>query len=260
MKKILGVVRFFGLFLNSMVHAAVVLVVLMFTRSSRVFHAFCRSWARVSLAICGVKVRVRGTEHLQPGRGYVYVSNHASMFDIPAVIAAIPDQIRIVYKKELQWIPLFGWGLKFGSYIAIDRGRSVQAQKSLDEAIRKIGNGESVLLFAEGTRTLDGKLQPFKRGAFHIAVRAGVPVVPLTINGSFKILPKHSVSINPGEVELILDRPIPLSGEQGRDAELKLMEDVHAAIARHYVDQENRACPVGNRHSCSRRRMQAGPD
>lgn len=237
MRKILGVLRFLGLFINSMAHATAVLLVLLFTRNSRVFHAFCRSWARVTLTICGVRVRVRGTEHLVPGQGYVYVSNHASMFDIPAVIAAIPDQIRIVYKKELQWIPLFGWGLKFGSYIAIDRGRSVKAQKSLEEAIRKIRNGESVLLFAEGTRTLDGTLQAFKRGAFHIAVQAGVPVVPLTINGSFRILPKHSISINPGMVELILERPIPLTGKQGKDAELKLMEEVHAAIARHYVDQ-----------------------
>jgi 1-acyl-sn-glycerol-3-phosphate acyltransferase len=237
MKKLIGALRFFGLFVNSMVYATLVLVTLIFTRSSRVFHALCRSWAKVSLALCGVTTSVRGTEHLQPGQGYVYVSNHASLFDIPAVIAAIPDQIRIVYKKELHWIPLFGWGLKFGSYIAIDRGRSVKAQKSLEKAIRKIRNGESVLLYAEGTRTLDGRLQPFKRGAFHIAVQAGVPVVPLTINGSFKILPKHSISINPGHVELILEKPIHLSGMQGKESELKLMEEVHAAIARHYVNQ-----------------------
>lgn len=237
MKHVVGVLRFFGLFVNSMVYASLVLVTLLFTRSARVFHAFCRSWARTSLAICGVTTSVRGIEHLVPGQGYVYVSNHASMFDIPAVIAAIPDQIRIVYKKELHWIPLFGWGLKFGSYIAIDRGRSVKAQKSLQEAIRRIRNGESVLLYAEGTRTLDGTLQPFKRGAFHIAVQAGVPVVPLTINGSFKILPKHSISVHPGHVELILEKPIPLSGMQGKESERKLMEEVHAAIARHYVNQ-----------------------
>ncbi len=237
MRTILGTLRFFGLFVNSMLYAILVLVTLAFTRNSRVFHALCRSWANVSLAICGVTTTVRGVEHLVPGQGYVYVSNHASMFDIPAVIAAIPDQIRIVYKRELHWIPLFGWGLKFGSYIAIDRGRSTKAQKSLEEAVRKIRNGESVLLYAEGTRTLDGKLQPFKRGAFHIAVRAGVPVVPLTINGSFRILPKHSISVHPGHVELILEKPISLSGMQGKEGELKLMEEVHAAIARHYINQ-----------------------
>lgn len=237
MKRLIGTVRFLGLFVSSMLFASVVLVTLLFTRSSRVFHALCRAWARTVLALCGITVSVRGTNHLEAGQRYVYVSNHASLFDIPAVIASIPDQIRIVYKKELHWIPLFGWGLKLGSYISIDRGRSVKAQRSLEEAIENIRNGESVLLYAEGTRTLDGRLQPFKRGAFHIAVRAGVPVVPLTINGSFIILPKHSFAIRPGHIELILDRPIHLSGAQGKEAELKLMEEVHAAIARHYIDQ-----------------------
>ncbi|MBX2990655.1 MAG: 1-acyl-sn-glycerol-3-phosphate acyltransferase [Bacteroidetes bacterium] len=237
MKKIIGSLRFLGLFSLSMFFASIILLTLIFTRSSRVFHGYCRMWARSVLFVCGVKVTVRGVEHLRNGNGFVYVSNHAGMFDIPSVIAGIPDQIRIVYKKELEKIPIFGWGLKFGSYIAIDRGRGVQAQRSLEEAIGKIRNGESVLLFAEGTRTLDGKLQSFKRGAFHIAVQAGVPVVPLTINGSFTILPKHSISINPGHVELILDTPIHLTGQQGKESELTLMEEVHAAIEKHYVNQ-----------------------
>ena len=95
------------------------------------------------------------------------------------------------------------------------------------------------MLYAEGTRTLDGKLQPFKRGAFNIAVRGGVPVVPLTVNGSFRILPKHSLVINPGEVEITLGKPIHIMGLSGREAELQLMEQVHAAIAANYVDQSS---------------------
>lgn len=237
MKPLVGVLRFFGLFFLSMFFAGIILVTLLFTRSSRLFHWFCRKWARCVLFVCAVKVHVRGVENLQPGEGYVYVSNHASMFDIPSVIAGIPDQIRIVYKKELHWVPLFGWGLKFGSYIAIDRGRGAKAQKSLEQAIHKIRNGESVLLFAEGTRTLDGKLQPFKRGAFHIAVRAGVPVIPLTINGSYRILPKHTIRVHPGTVELTLEKPIRLAGALGKESELKLMEEVHAAIEKHYINQ-----------------------
>ena len=237
MKILVGALRFLGLFTLSMFFASIILVTLLITRSSRVFHAYCRVWARSVLFVCGVNVHVRGVENLGKERSFVYVSNHANLFDIPAVIAAIPDQIRIVYKKELHWIPIFGWGLKFGSYIDVDRGRSRKAQQSLEEAIGKIQSGESVLLFAEGTRTLDGQLQPFKRGAFHIAVRSGVPVVPLTINGSYKILPKHSIAIIPGEVELILEKPIYLAGKQGKAAELKLMEEVHAAIKQHYINQ-----------------------
>ncbi|RPH37560.1 1-acyl-sn-glycerol-3-phosphate acyltransferase [bacterium] len=215
-------------------------------RRGRVFHALARFWARTALAICRVRVRVKGLENLDRRRSYVYVSNHASMFDIPAILASIPDQIRIVYKKELEVIPFFGWGLKWGHYIGIDRGRGSDAMKSIEEAIGKIRSGQSLLLYAEGTRTLDGKLQPFKRGAFNIAVRAGAPVIPLTVNGSFRILPKRSLVINPGEVELVLAKPIFITGMSGREAEHQLMEQVHAAIAANYIEQSSEVqapCP-----------------
>jgi 1-acyl-sn-glycerol-3-phosphate acyltransferase len=153
------------------------------------------------------------------------------MFDIPAIIAGIPDQIRIVFKKELQWIPVFGWGLKWGSYIGIDRSSASDALRSLEEAAGKIRNGDSVLLYAEGTRTLDGKLQPFKRGAFHLAAKAGVPV------GSFHILRKRSIVVQPGTVELVLESPIDLKGLSGKEGEKELMDEVHKSIKRHYRDQ-----------------------
>ena len=205
----------------------------------RLFHALARFWARTVLAICRVRVRVKGVENLERGRSYVYVSNHASMFDIPAILASVPDQIRIVYKKELEVVPFFGWGLKWGHYIGIDRGRGSKAMQSLEEAIGKIRNGQSLLLYAEGTRTLDGKLQPFKRGAFNIAVRAGVPVVPLTVNGSFRIMPKGSIIIHPGNVEIVLGKPILIDSLSGREAERQLMEQVHAAIEANYIDQSS---------------------
>ena len=178
----------------------------------RLYHGISRFWSRSLLRVCGVRVRVRGAEHIDRSRPTVYVSNHASMLDIPVVVAGIADDVRLVYKKELERIPLFGWGLKWGSYIGIDRGRGNKAVRSLEEAVAKIRGGTSVLLFAEGTRTSDGKLQPFKRGAFNLATRAGVPVIPLTINGSYGIVPKHSMRIRPGTVELVLDPPIRLEG------------------------------------------------
>ena len=111
--------------------------------------------------------------------------------------------------------------------------------RSIEEAIQKIRNGQSLLLYAEGTRTTDGKLQPFKRGAFNIAVRAGVPVIPLTVNGSFRIMPKRSMIIHPGDVEIVLEKPIFISGLTGREAERQLMDQVHSAIAAHYRDQSS---------------------
>jgi 1-acyl-sn-glycerol-3-phosphate acyltransferase len=221
----------------SILFAITAILTIPFERSGKAFHQNSRLWARTVLFLCNVRVRVRGAENLGDAKSYVYVSNHASLIDIPIIIAGIPDQIRIVYKKELEKIPFFGWGLKWGSYIGIDRGSSVEARRSLTEALEKIRNGASVLLYAEGTRTLDGKLQPFKRGAFHIAVEAGVPVVPVTINGSFSIIRKHSMTAYPGSVELVLSPPIYLTIERGKEAELKLMEQVHAAIAENYIDQ-----------------------
>jgi 1-acyl-sn-glycerol-3-phosphate acyltransferase len=227
-----GVLRFFTAAFISIVSAIAELLLIWLDRKrGRVFHAIARGWARAVLTVCSVRVTVRGLEKVDLSRNYVYV------FDIPAILAGIPDQIRIIYKRELDVIPFFGWGLRYGSYIGIDRGRGSRAVKSLEEAVEKIRSGASVLMYAEGTRTLDGKLQPFKRGAFNLALKAGIPVVPLTVNGSFSILPKHSVSVRPGRVELVLEAPIPVPPGEGRDAELRLMEDVHAAIARHYIDQ-----------------------
>lgn len=238
MTKLTGVLRFLAAVVVAMFFAALEILMLPFNREGRLFHALARGWAHTTLHVCGVSVRVQGLEHLAPGRNYVYVSNHASMFDIPAIIAGIPDQIRIIYKKELERIPIFGWGLKWGSYIGIDRSRGPDAMKSLEEAARKIRDGASVLLYAEGTRTLDGKLQPFKRGAFNLAVKAGVPVIPLAVNGTFNILRKHSFAIRPGKAELILDRPIDIGDDRGKETEMRLMERVHTAIKRNYVEQE----------------------
>jgi 1-acyl-sn-glycerol-3-phosphate acyltransferase len=206
-------------------------------RRGRVFFWLARRWSRGVLAICGLRLSVKGQDLLEHSTNYVYVSNHASLFDIPVVTAAVPDNIRIVYKKELEKIPIFGWNLKWGPYIAIDRGRRADALRSVEEAARKIREGDSVLLFAEGTRTEDGRLQPFKRGAFNLAVRSGVPVVPVTINGTFRIMAKGSVAIHPGPIEVIFNAPLPVHSQGGRDEEVRVMEEVHRAIAENYRDQ-----------------------
>ena len=232
-----GVLRFLAIVVVSLAFAVSAMATVPLDRTGRMFHANNRIWARCVLWLGGITISVNGLETVPMTRNYVYVANHASMFDIPSIIAGIPDQIRIVYKKELEWIPLFGWGLRIGSYIGIDRSGGAKAMKSLDEAAERIRNGASVLLYAEGTRTVDGKLQPFKRGAFHLAARSGVPVVPLTVNGSFHILRKRSIVIHPGHVELVLDRPIAYADRSGKDAERALMDQVHAAISKHYRNQ-----------------------
>ena len=202
-----------------------------FTKKGNFYHGIAKNWGRGILAICGVRLKVGGAKLLDPTRNYVYIANHASQFDIPAILAGIPDQIRIVYKKELEKIPIFGWALKFNkTYISVDRKHGQRAKQSLEEAASKIRSSASVILFAEGTRSPDGKLQPFKRGPFNLAIHAGVPVVPVTINGSYAILPKHSSRIRPGTISITISDPIYPKGGTGKNTELELRDKVHDAI------------------------------
>ncbi|HTY38065.1 MAG TPA: lysophospholipid acyltransferase family protein [Bacteroidota bacterium] len=206
-------------------------------RSGKTFHWTSRVWSGFILWLFGIKVKTRGSEFIDPHHHYVYISNHASGFDIPAVVAGIPDDIRFVLKKELTRIPIWGWALKYGHYIVIDRGRVRDAMKSLDEAAERMRNGASVILFAEGTRTRDGKLQPFKRGAFTLAVKSGIPIVPVTINNTFGILPKGSLNVKPADIEIVFGKPIETSEFHGRDGEARLMEQVRQTISASYIDQ-----------------------
>lgn len=238
MNAVLGVTRFAAGVAVCLLFAVLAILSIPFDRGTgRLFHKVSRAWAIVILFVTGVRVTVTGLERLRRDQAYIYVSNHASLFDIPVVFAGIPDDIRVVYKKELEKIPIFGWGLRMGAYIAIDRGHGPRAARSLEEAIQKMRHGASLLLYAEGTRTMDGKLQPFKRGAFHLAHRAAVPVVPLTINGTFSILRKRSALIRPGTAHLTLGDPIEPGGATGREAELALMDTVHREIVKTYIDQ-----------------------
>ena len=214
------------------------LLVIPFDRKGKIFHLLSQVHSRTILGVCGVKVNLRGLENIDLAKNYIYVSNHASQFDIPAVISTIPQEIRIMFKKELGKIPLFGWGLKLSKiYIEVDRGKGQDALRSLDDAAAKMRGGSSVLLFAEGTRTKTGKLQPFKRGAFYLALRSGYPVVPLTINGSYSILQKGSIMIRPGTITITIGKPIEPPATTTKEAELQLRDQVQNSIQEHYIDQ-----------------------
>jgi 1-acyl-sn-glycerol-3-phosphate acyltransferase len=190
-------------------------------------------WSMFSMFVCRVKVKLEGKENTPPGGNYIVVSNHASMFDIPAMMSVFPT-MRIMFKKELSYVPLWGWALRWGKHIMVDRGRSIEAMKSIDRAADAIRSGGSVLLFAEGTRTRDGNLLPFKRGAFSLAAKSGVPILPITINGSFRILPKKSLNIRPSTIHMIIGKPIPTAGIDSREKEIALMNEVRGIIEKIY--------------------------
>jgi 1-acyl-sn-glycerol-3-phosphate acyltransferase len=217
--------------------ATVVILTCFFPASEKWFFVLTRFYSRIVLSVCGIRVVLEGSEHVDFSRSHIFVANHASLFDIPAAIAGIPDNIRIVYRKDLERIPIFGWGLHVQkTFIGIDRGNRHDAMHTIEEAARKIARGGSVLMFGEGTRTRDGKLQQFKRGPFKLAARAGVPVVPLTINGSFGVLPRGSLHIHPGTITLVVDQPIKPPPSNGREPELDLRDRVRATIERHHTE------------------------
>ncbi len=225
------------LFPISVLVSTAALIAAFVDRKGDVFRWIPRTWSRIILWIFRIRLVVEGKENLEPHKHYIFVSNHASMFDIPAALVGIPSEVNIVFKKVLAYIPIWGWALRFGPFIMIDRLNSRDAMQSLKRAAQTIRNGSSVLLFAEGTRTRDGKLQPFKRGAFLLAIKSGVPVVPVTINNTFKIMPKGSLNIKPADISVVIGKPIAVDELEGKAGEQQLMDQVHQIIEQHYIDQ-----------------------
>jgi len=195
-------------------------------------------WAHSIFAVCGISVTMRGLERVRDPRSIVYLANHASMFDIWALMGWLPGQLRFVGKKEVNYIPVLGWLWKYSGNIPIDRKTPKKYLKSLEIAHRTILDGNCIVMYPEGTRTEDGRLQEFKRGPFSLAMKSNATVVPITINGSFRLLKKGSLKISPGTIDLVIHEPIPVdAGKATKEGELELMEQVRATIASAYVNQ-----------------------
>lgn len=188
-------------------------------RSGEPSHAVASFWARLILAICGVRVEVRGAENLTPGATYVLASNHQSLFDTPILFAYLPLSFRILYKKSLNRIPFLGWHLFLSGHIGVERENAKKARESLEDAAERIRTGTSVVVFPEGTRSYDGVMRSFKKGSFRLAVKARTPVVPLTIADSHKVMQRGRVTVYPRTVTLTIDRPIPVDDLSEDDAD-----------------------------------------
>ncbi len=201
----------------------------LFVPRGRGYHLWARIWSFIIIKTIGIRIKITGLENLDPEMNYVFVSNHASAIDIPVVIHAIPYQIRLVAKKELEKVPMMGWSLKVGDYILIDRTNRSKSKESLDEASYKLRNGRSVLMFAEGTRSTDGNLLPFKSGPFLLAIDAQVPVVPVTLNFTHKIMEKDRLRVHPGQVEVVISEPVYTEGKTEADRK-ELLEKTQAAV------------------------------
>lgn len=188
-----------------------------------------RHWIGWILASCGVVVTCDGLDGLDLDRPYVLMSNHQSVFDIAAIVSTWPRSFRFVAKRELTWIPFFGWALVVGRHVIIDRSHRDRSVASLSRAAEQVRNGTNVIIFPEGTRSPSGRMGEFKSGGFHLAIQAGVPVLPIAISGSRRITPKRSLRIESGRIHIRYGKPIPTDG-LGVDDRGRLKQQVRAAI------------------------------
>jgi 1-acyl-sn-glycerol-3-phosphate acyltransferase len=171
-----------------------------------------RCWAWVAVTVTGVRCRGHGLDLLPTEGPYVVVANHCSHLDSPCLVRALPHALYFVVKRELTRIPLFGPTLVKLGFVIVDRSNSEEARRRMAEAVELIREGRRVLVFAEGTRSTDGHLQSFKKGGFRLAIEAQVPVVPVAINGSHRLLPKGELTTRPGTVDIVVCEPIPTTG------------------------------------------------
>jgi 1-acyl-sn-glycerol-3-phosphate acyltransferase len=192
--------------------ALVTILVGLFDRHGKYVYHVTRFWSWVILAVSGVTIKVRGLSRLDGRQRYLFLVNHQSNIDIPVLVQSLPDfQLRWIAKKELLWVPFFGWAMWAGKHIVVDRADSTGAFGSLKKAAARIASGISVVVFPEGTRSTDGRVLRFKRGGFLLAAKTGVSIVPVTINGSGKILLKGDWRLRPGIVEVHISDPIPMT-------------------------------------------------
>ena len=192
------------------VPAALLIVLLgLFDRYGKHVYGISRLWTWMILAIGGVGLKVTGLSHIDPKRQYIFMVNHQSHIDIPVLIQSLPSfQLRWIAKRELLWVPFFGWAMWAAKHITVDRSDRMDALGSLKKAKERMKGGISLVIFPEGTRGSDGNLLPFKRGGLLLAVRTKTPIVPVTISGSWAILPKGDWRIRGGQIEVTVGAPV----------------------------------------------------
>lgn len=192
-------------------------------------HFCARLWSWLILKTSGIRVKVEGLENVNPGETVIFCSNHPSAMDIPILFVHLPAQFRFLAKRSLFHLPFLGWHLLRSGHIPVDRERPREALKGFDRAAKKIREGRSVVMFPEGTRSRTTEMLPFKSGSFYLAILSGVPIVPITLNGTREVLKPDTYHVRPGRTELVIHKPIPTVGLTVDDVEA-LSQRVRAQI------------------------------
>ena len=183
-----------------------------FFPNSNIVPWFGKFWTFSFLRTAGVRLCVSGRENFNKKNVCIYIANHQSYFDVFALVNVLPLRTRVIAKRSLFWVPVFGWSIYLAGYIPVYRKTREGLIKGFEDVAKKIRKGVPVLFFAEGARSPDGRLQDLKKGAFLIALKAGVPIIPVTVSGGHKILPPGTSKIRSGRLHVVIGRPIPTEG------------------------------------------------
>ncbi|NVM26118.1 MAG: 1-acyl-sn-glycerol-3-phosphate acyltransferase [Desulfobacterales bacterium] len=200
---------FFGV-INTLIWALFGIFLSLFSPGGRIVHFYCAvPWSKTILWANGVRVEIHGLNKIDKDKAYIYIPNHLSFFDIFALLACLPVDFKFIFKEEIMRVPILGWAMRKADYISISRSSPAKARRSVKQAVDMVKNGASLVIFAEGTRSEDGHLQPLKRGAFQLALSSGSPIVPVAIKGSNRVMPKGAFKLKKGFITIQLGRPIP---------------------------------------------------
>ncbi len=240
-----------GCGLSTAFWATVSITASLFSGTGRVQHYCMKRWSRDNLWLSRARVRIEGFENIDRSRPQVFVANHSGLHDILSLSANLPIQFRWVAKKSLFTVPFMGWHMGRSGYIPIDRGNPRAAARSIIEAAKIIRGGVHAIAFPEGTRSRTGDLGMFRSGAFALALRTGVPLVPITLEGSYRVIMPKTLQVNPGcVIRIKVGKPIDLSSYAHGDKH-RLMEDVFEIMSRaleelrsQRMSDEERADPV----------------
>ena len=243
MKMIRSLLFYIILFLSTIYIGTSAIITYYITRDTKRAHLCGKLWGKINLWVSGVSVEIEGLENIDPAGSYIFAANHQSWFDIFAIYANLPIQFHWLAKEELFRIPVLGASMRATGAIPIDRTDRRKAFDSLNEAAKRVREGASMVIFPEGTRSSTGALQDFKTGGFILAIKAGQPIVPITISGSHLVLPKKGTwQIQPRTIRMTIGQAIPTADCTVKDRD-RLMAMVREAIREHLPRREGGLMP-----------------
>ncbi len=212
MRSLFNIIRVLWLYLWAIIATLILAVPIiaagLLSRTGNLAFSLSKIWAWTMLAVSFVRAEIKNRERIRPATSYIIISNHQSLYDILALVTTLGIQYRWFIKKEILKVPLFGYGLYASRNIFIDRSNTARAIESINRGIDRLPPGVSIMVFAEGTRSPDGRIHEFKKGGFVTAVRRNIPILPVTVNGSRRILPKGSLVVRPGKIQVVVGEPI----------------------------------------------------